>query len=1268
MTEQAANKRWRSLKLVRNLVLLMAVMYLCFWGSLAVYFSFAETHKDALQSQLSSMFDRPVSIRSVRTQWQGMSPHIQIQGLLVAGDTEAQPALAFESLSASVQPLSLLRFWPKFDEFALEKPVLEVVTHEDGQIQIAGVLLSKQNSGRATPERLLRWMLDQPAAAWHSGEIVWVRASGELKRYRDISFVYQREQQLRTISATLTSDRGPLAFKATSQGDLLADDLWDASLEVLGDQQTRIVRSQDLSLTVEDGQGRLLLKELEVVRVREFLRLLGLRRDARWIFDADLNGVLHDVEFTFSGPLLAMENWTLSAAASGVGFNAIDPIPGMNNLRGELNASADGGVFEFTAEDARFEWPKIYNRVVPIETASGEFTWRINDDDTVTIGLIEGQLTDGVASISDLNATCRLERGIETVTSFGQLFKVESVRELSFEDGLIVNTPDSLSERPLMVNANAEFAFNDLSRFVDYLPNDSRVDKFREWSESAFVRGEIFNGRASYRGELTRNALIVGKAQFEASADFDNAEVDYGFQRDWPAAKQGRGKATIRNQLLTIVPDALQLNGEAVTDGQLQIARLFEPTRALLVHGKTQTSLRKGMDFLFKGPLISPESRPDTLPVEVTGGTVDIDVAVEIPLDDMDSTSVRGTAVVRNGSGVLPEGVPLTKVNGAVSFTERSVTSENVRARFLGGDTYGRLVTVREAQPPVMKLIARGEADVTSLEPWVGEHILTWLDGVADWQGDLLIDGPSLQINGQSELLGVAVSAPAPLAKAADEVANLALSMTIGDDDVLPNLALNYNDDVAVRMQGAKPIASSGTGSSLFDRSLISIGTGPARQLKPGINFVIDDDGVNLDDWLTAVIDLASHTPKQESNNTDFLDAMRSIEIRSANPVLLGREFGNLAVSAASVDGFKWVGTLDGDNIRGTMTMRPRDRIGQYEFDLSEFHLVDAPEDDTPATAIDYTLQPSAYPSITLNVDALKVTGKNLGSLRFRGRPKDDQWLTEEFVVTQNGIRTEARGGWRNNAADGSVTSFDFNTSIEEAEGALTDMDFDGVIKRGTGTLKGNINWIGAPHEFDYARLNGEFDLSVRDGELIQVEPGSGKLLGLLNFNAIARRLIFDFRDVFASGLKFDRMRYNGLLAEGEAIFREAYIFSPAVFVSMEGKLDLDEELIDMEVHLSPELGGNLTLLSALANPTAGAVVFLTQRIFKDEMRESSFKSYRALGTWQDFEMVEIKDGPVTPDSAPVSDVDSPTPPTTDASGRQPSESLARTPEPEPES
>ena len=259
-----------------------------------------------------------------------------------------------------------------------------------------------------------------------------------------------------------------------------------------------------------------------------------------------------------------------------------------------------------------------------------------------------------------------------------------------------------------------------------------------------------------------------------------------------------------------------------------------------------------------------------------------------------------------------------------------------------------------------------------------------------------------------------------------------------------------------------------------------------------------------------------------------------------------------------------------------------------------------------------------------MSVDALQLSGKNLGSLSLSARPDGDRFLIENFSLTHNGIRTTATGDWVNNKEVGSITEIEFNTIIDEAEGAFNEMDFDGVIKRGNGTVTGTLRWIGAPHEFDYARLNGDFDAFIKDGELVQIEPGSGKLVGLLNFNAIARRLIFDFRDVFASGLKFDRMRYAGALADGEAILTEAFVLSPAAFIQMEGKVDLNKELVDLEVHVSPELGGNIALLSALANPAAGAFVFITQRIFKDEMRNANFKSYRARGTWEDFEMVDL--------------------------------------------
>ena len=944
---------------------------------------------------------------------------------------------------------------------------------------------------------------------------------------------------------------------------------------------------------------------------------------AQWLLDSELDGRLHDVVFEFSGPVLDLQDWSLRASASDVEFKSVGPAPAMNNLRGQLEAAADGGVFEFTTEDAQFEWSHWFDRTFPIKRANGEFTWRFDADGTAIISLNRGEFEDGTATISQLNATCRVEKTARQVSSLGQLFTVDSVSELTFEDGRVVS-PKGSGQRPLSLEASAQFEFNDLSKLVNYLPNDERIDKFRLWSLNAFKSGAVNNGSVSYRGEASRNALRTGKAQLDAQADFLDVRIDYGYQRDWPEVEQGRGSAIIRNELLVITPDEVWLNGDPVTNSQLQIAPLFQRGRVLSVEGKTSTSLVKGMDFLFKGPLIKPENQLQVLPVQAEQGRVDIDVAVKIPLRKVSDAQVTGTAEVRNGSGVLPEGVPISDVNATVEFTERSVTSENIRAKFLGGDTLGTLVTTEEAQPPVMKLSANGVADAAELEPWVGEHLLTWFSGAAPWQGDLLIDGGKVDISGVSNLEGLSISAPAPLAKSASESARMTFAMTVGGNDVQQSLALDYQDTMHLKFQADPLRTGRYKKPSLFDNSVISIGLDNNEELKPGVNFVIKENRINLDEWLDAIIDMASYEPVKPTENTDFLDAMRSVQLEIEDPFFLGREFGSLEASVVSVDGHSWIGTVDGDNIEGTMKLEPRAEVGEYGFRLTRLNMVEEPDSDASPEPIDYSLRPEEYPAISLEVENYHLAGKALGELVFHGRPQQDQWVVDTFTIKHHGISTEARGGWRNTEEQGSISSFDFSTVIDEAEGALTELDFAGIIKKGRGTLNGNINWIGAPHEFDYARLNGEFDLRLRKGELIKVEPGSGKLLGLLNFNAIARRLLLDFSDVFASGLEFDRMQYSGLFSDGEALFRDAYIFTPAVFVRMDGKIDLSKELIDMEVHVSPELGGNLTLLSALANPTAGAVVFLTQRIFKDEMRESSFRSYRAFGTWEDFELVEM--------------------------------------------
>ena len=412
-----------------------------------------------MESNLSSVFKRTVTIQQVRTAWRGLSPIIQINGFKVAGDSDNQAALAFKSLSAELSPFSILRFWPQLTEFAVEQPSLEIVSLPGNKLQIAGFTLKSNSSSGINPKRLLSWLLQHKSAVWLNGEITWRRLNGEQQHYSELSFIYQRQGENRQLSAATLTPKGPFAFRAQANGDVLEAENWDASLEVLGDRGQRLLAPEDLSLVVKNGKGSLQLKTMDVQRIRDFLLITGLGEAAGWILDAQLSGRLHDVRFDFSGPLLEFSDWSLAALASKVGFIATETTPGMSNLAGKVNASAIGGTFEFAANDTVFDWPRWFDRKLQIDQSSGQFHWSSAANGEIEIVLADGLFEDAVTRIWNVNASCTIDQRSRSVSNLAQLFKVESVADLSFEKGKVVEqkTQSGNSLRPLHLDAGAQF-------------------------------------------------------------------------------------------------------------------------------------------------------------------------------------------------------------------------------------------------------------------------------------------------------------------------------------------------------------------------------------------------------------------------------------------------------------------------------------------------------------------------------------------------------------------------------------------------------------------------------------------------------------------------------------------------------------------------------------------------------------------------------------------------------------------------------------------
>lgn len=1231
-------------------------IYVLAWCALAIYFSYAERHKGLLEANLSALFKREVTIAEIRTGWSGSSPVLQIKGFRVAGDTAEIPALAFTSMSAQVAPLSILRLWPKLTNLAVQEPILEVVSLPGNKLQIAGITIADKQAKVVSPKRLISWLLNHQAATWLNGEVVWRRATG-IQRYRDVSFVYERVGEDRTLSAATKTPKGAIAFSAEAHGNPLIDDDWGASVEVLGDQGRRLLAPDDLSLVVENGQGRVQLKALTVERLRDFLLLTGLGEAAAWILDAELNGTLENVQFDFSGPFLAFRDWSLQAGAKGISFLATSGTPGLTELRGKVTASAAGGVFKFATDQSVFQWPKIFADTFTIERAAGEFVWEFTADGSLDVRLQDGEFADGNLTITGLNASCKIGQQDNAIENIADLFTVESVAELSYQDGKVVSSKETdagaWGGTRLFLDAQAQFSIAAFADTTKYLPRDPRISKLRSWWVNAFTAGQASDGRLRYQGEVSRTALQSGKAQFTGSANFSGVDLDYGYQRAWPMLRNANGRAEFNNDILTLRATQAWLAEDKIDTAKVAIGPLSKPSRAVHINGSLQSSVATVMDFLFAGPLLAPtaanpsnnavgssETTSLEFPIRGAGGSVAANIEVNIPLADVRQTTVNGSGEVKAGKLILPQGVAIENINTTVKFTERSASAERITGQFLDGDISAKLVTTKAAQPPSFSIQASGNGRIGALKPWVGGHLLSWLEGRTDWQGEVLIDsgtdGTKVAILAESELLGVAVTAPPPLSKASEQPEKLNFAMRVGSKKIEQELVLDYGDSLRVHLRGDRQ-----QGNSLLDRAYIAIADNVRSRevITPlGVNFLLASNDLDLDAWLQAIIGLATLQldPAKEEVDTLFLDAMRGVKINAADPLLLGRRVGPLNVTAASTDGRDWIGTIIGDNVNGTIQAAPRSAEPSYRLNFSLLNLPAAPKNKQPPKAIDTSLKPSSYPRLELNANTFITANKDLGRLQLVGQANGDIWELTQMSLDDTDIRTVGSGQWVNNEQSGSLSQFEITTTIDEAGGVLDEMQFNDLIRKGEGRFVGKLNWIGAPHEFDYQRLNGDFELQINDGELVQVESGAGKLVGLLNFNSILRRLTLDFRDVFSSGLTFDRMQYTGILADGKAIMREAYMLSPAVFVQMEGNIDLANEYIDLEIHASPELGGNLALLSALANPAAGAVVYLTQRIFKDQMRASSFSSYRALGSWDDFELAEIKEPPPSSKSSRV--------------------------------
>jgi uncharacterized protein YhdP len=266
----------------------------------------------------------------------------------------------------------------------------------------------------------------------------------------------------------------------------------------------------------------------------------------------------------------------------------------------------------------------------------------------------------------------------------------------------------------------------------------------------------------------------------------------------------------------------------------------------------------------------------------------------------------------------------------------------------------------------------------------------------------------------------------------------------------------------------------------------------------------------------------------------------------------------------------------------------------------------------------------NSLPGLDIHVGDFAIGERHFGRLDVKAHNDGGLWLMDKVNIDNPDGNLQGKGQWKSGSA--ARTQLEFELEARDVGKLLDRLGFPGTIKRGTAHLKGDLAWPGAPTGLEYAGLSGRLDLDASRGQFAKVDPGVGKLLGLLSLQSLPRRITLDFRDIFSEGFAFDAIDARLDIRNGVIRTREdLHIDGPAGRILMQGEADLRQESQSLLVSVQPEVAGVAALGAVvMAHPVAGVATIIANKVFQNPLNKVFGFQYRVSGSWADPQVEKV--------------------------------------------
>jgi len=748
--------------------------------------------------------------------------------------------------------------------------------------------------------------------------------------------------------------------------------------------------------------------------------------------------------------------------------------------------------------------------------------------------------------------------------------------------------------------------------WVHHLMSQATVD----WLNAALQGGTLHDVHAVLAGDLDdwpfhSDGGMAGAGKFRVDARMVNGVVK--FQPDWPAAEAMNGDIRFEADGFTIAGRG-RVAGVPIESFNAGIPHFGHAE--LSVDAKATSDARELLAMLRASPL--QKEHGDVMDNLQVAGPARTDFHLLLPFHRAHVPGEHPPAQQMHGT-VLLAGVSMRENRWKLAF-------DNVRGQAqydAGGFVADKLQVVHEGAAGLLSLRAGPhvhdpkQAFEAELQATVGIDSLldkagnlAWLkpyvDGRSPWTVGLAVargQGASaptmLQL--RSNLVGTTINLPDPLRKPASQplaaTVKMALPLERGEVSVTLGSLLSLRSRSDAKQTG------------------IRVQFGGAAEAPPAQGLIVGGRAGRVDalEWIGVF---------GGGGSTGNSLPLKRIDVNAAQLRLLGADFADTRLLLVPAPNGIAV-QVQGAGIAGSLLV-PEQDAAQVAGRFDRLYWRNPPKSPATGTQVAAVttggtapaFDPAKIPPLLFEVGDLRVAGSPLGSARFRSTPMASGLRLDEFSSRSPKQSVSASGTWTGRS-DAARTQLKFDVDSDDIGVLLAGFGLAGQVDGGKGKLGVQASWRGGPEGFDPKTVQANISLVARDGRLLELEPGAGRVLGLLGIAQLPRRLTLDFRDFFEKGFAFDRITGEVRLAQGSARTDNLTIQGPAAEIRVHGSADLRTQRFDQTVDVLPKSGGLLTAVGALAGgPVGAAVGAMANAVLDKPLQGLGAKTYRVTGPW----------------------------------------------------